>query len=171
MAVLVFTVVFVALGLGVLFVALSDGPAGARRRMASQTRRTRRIALVNFVLAVLILGLGIPAAVIATVEARNDVPSANVSNLTAAEKHGRELFGRRCGNCHTLKAANAVAQVGPSLDVRRPPKNLVLDAIHKGRAQGNGQMAADLVEGKDADDVASFVAKAVGQTGQKQAGQ
>src|SRR5215210_2364996 len=76
MALLVFTLVFVALGLGVLFVALSGGPAGARRRMASQTPRTRRIALINFVLAVLILGLGIPAAVIATVEARNDVPKA-----------------------------------------------------------------------------------------------
>src|SRR5215210_5069943 len=171
MAVLVVTTIFVGLGLTVLFIALSGGPSGARRRMASQTRRTRRIALVNFILAVLILGLGIPAAVIATVEARNDVPKANVSNLTSAEKHGRELFGRRCANCHTLKAANAVAQVGPSLDVRRPNKVLVLDAIHRGRAEGNGQMAADLVEGKDADDVASFVAKAVGQTGQKQAGQ
>jgi mono/diheme cytochrome c family protein len=167
MALLVFTLTFVALGLGVLFVALSGGPGGARRRMASQTRRTRRIALFNFILAVLILGFAIPAAVIATVEARNDIPSANVSNLTAAEKHGRELFGRRCAICHTLKAANAVAQVGPNLDERRPTKALVLDAIHKGRAQGNGQMAADLVEGKDADDVASFVAKAVGQTDQK----
>jgi mono/diheme cytochrome c family protein len=167
MALLVFTVTFVALGLGVLFVALSGGPAGARRRMGSQTRRTRQIALFNFILAVLILGLGIPAAVIATVEARNDIPSANVSNLTAAEKHGRELFGRRCAICHSLKAANAVAQVGPNLDDLRPQKALVLDAIHHGRARGNGQMAADLVEGKDADDVASFVAKAVGQTGQK----
>jgi mono/diheme cytochrome c family protein len=167
MALLVFTVTFVALGLGVLFVALSGGPGGARRRMGSQTRRTRRIALINFILAVLILGLAIPAAVIATVNARNDIPSANVSNLTAAEKHGRELFGRRCAICHTLKAANAVAQVGPNLDERRPTKALVLDAIHRGRAQGNGQMAADLVEGKDADDVASFVAKAVGQTDQK----
>ena len=45
MATLVFTLVFVTLGLGVLFVAMSGGPAGARRRMASQTRRTRRIAL------------------------------------------------------------------------------------------------------------------------------
>jgi len=167
MALLVFTATFVALGLGVLFVALSGGPAGARRRMASQTRRTRRIALFNFILAVVILGLAIPAAVIATVEARDDIPSANVSNLTAAEKHGRELFGRRCAICHTLKAANAVAQVGPDLDNLRPQKALVLDAIHKGRARGKGQMAADLVEGKDADDVASFVAKAVGQTGQK----
>src|SRR3954471_1676813 len=111
MALLVFTLVFVALGLGVLFVALSGGPSGARRRMGSQSRRTRRIALVNFIIAVLVLGLAIPAAVIATVNARNDVPQANVSNLTAAEKHGRELFGRRCGICHTLEAANAVAQV------------------------------------------------------------
>ena len=39
----------------------------------------------------------------------------------------------------------------------------MLDAIHNGRARGNGQMAADLVEGQDADDVAAFVAKAVGQ--------
>src|SRR3954454_2693675 len=169
MALLVFSVLFVALGLGVLFVALSGGPGGARRRMGSQTKRTRRIALFNFILATLILGLAIPAAVIATVENRNDIPSANVSNLTAAEKHGRELFGQRCRTCHTLKAANAVAQVGPNLDVRRPNKLVVLDAIHKGRAQGNGQMAADLVEGKDAEDVAAFVAKAVGQTGQKQA--
>jgi len=167
MAVLAFTVLFVALGLGVLFVALSGGPGGARRRMASQSRRTRRIALINFVLAVLILGLGIPAAVIATVEARNDIPESNVRNLTAAEKHGRELFGQRCYNCHTLKASGTVAQVGPNLDTLRPPKNLVLDAIHKGRARGNGNMAADLVEGKDADDVASYVAKAVGQTGKK----
>jgi mono/diheme cytochrome c family protein len=159
--------VFVALGLSVLFVALSGGPSGARKRMASQSRRTRRIALFNFVVAVLVLGLGIPAAVIATVEGRNDIPEANVSNLTAAEERGRKLFGQRCANCHTLKASNAVAQVGPSLDTRRPNKVLVLDAIRKGRAAGNGQMAADLVEGKDADDVAAYVAKAVGQSNQK----
>jgi mono/diheme cytochrome c family protein len=134
--------------------------------MASQSRGTRRLALVNFLLALLILGLGIPAAVIATVDNRDDIPEANVENLTAAEKHGRQLFGERCANCHTLKAANAVAQVGPNLDDLRPPKALVLNAIHNGRAAGNGQMAADLVEGQDAEDVASFVAKAVGQTGQ-----
>jgi mono/diheme cytochrome c family protein len=167
MALLAFTLLFVALGLGVLFVALSGGPSGARRRMGSQSRRTRRVALLNFLLAVVILGLGVPAAVIATVNSRNDVPSANVSNLTAAEKHGRELFGQRCFNCHTLKASHTVAEVGPNLDTLRPPKTLVLDAIHHGRARGNGQMAADLVQGKDADDVAAYVAKAVGQTTKK----
>ena len=57
--------------------------------------------------------------------------------------------------------------MGPNLDNLRPPEKLVLDAIHNGRARGNGQMAADLVEGADADDVAAYVAKAVGQTGEK----
>jgi len=161
---LVFVLVFVGLALTVLFVAMSGGTSGARARLASQSRGTRRLALVNFVIALLVLGFAIPAAVIATVENRNDIPTANVSNLTKAEEHGRQLFGERCRNCHTLKAAGAVAQVGPNLDNLRPPKNLVLNAIHNGRAQGNGQMAADLVEGQDADDVASFVAKAVGQS-------
>ena len=164
-ATLVFTVIFLALGITVLFIAISGGPGGARRRMASQSRGTRRLALFNFVIALLVLGLGIPAAVIATVDSRNDIPAANVSNLTAAEKHGRQLFGERCHNCHTLKASNAVAQVGPNLDTLMPNKAFVLDAIHKGRARGNGQMAADLVQGKDAEDVAAFVAKAVGHTG------
>src|SRR3954451_4523104 len=107
MALLVFTLVFVALGLGVLFVALSGGPSGARRRMASQTRRTRRVALVNFVLAVVILGLAIPSAVIARVETRKDIRQSIVSRLTPAESHGLALFVRRCRTCHTLKAANA----------------------------------------------------------------
>jgi mono/diheme cytochrome c family protein len=161
---LVFVLVFVGLALGVLFVALSGGTSGARARLASQSRGTRRLALVNFILGLLILGIGIPAAVIASVDSRNSIPTANVSNLTKAEEHGRQLFGQRCRNCHTLKAANAVAQVGPNLDNLRPPKALVLNAIHNGRAAGNGQMAADLVEGQDADDVAAFVAKAVGQS-------
>jgi mono/diheme cytochrome c family protein len=120
---------------------------------------------------VLILGIGIPAAVLATVEARDDIPEANVSDLTAAEKRGRQLFGERCRNCHALKASNAVAQVGPNLDTLRPPRNLVLDAIENGRARGNGNMAGDLVEGKDAEDVAAYVAKAVGQTEERQAGE
>ena len=87
-----------------------------------------------FVLALLVLGIGIPLAVISSVEARDDIPEANVSNLTAAEEHGRELFGMRCTQCHTLAASKAVAQVGPNLDTLRPPKALVLDALKNGRA-------------------------------------
>ena len=101
-----------------------------------------------FVLALLVLGIGVPLAVISSVDARDDIPEANVTNLTAAEQHGRELFGQRCTQCHTLAASKSVAQVGPDLDTLRPPKELVLDAIKNGRSQGNGQMAAGLYAGR-----------------------
>ena len=162
---LIFVLFWVLLALGLLLVALSGGPSGALQRLQSQSRGSRKAATVLFGIALLVLGVGIPAAVIASVDNRNDIPQANVSNLTAAEKHGRELFGLRCAQCHTLTASKAVAQVGPNLDQLRPPEALVLDAIKNGRARGNGQMAAGLYAGQDAEDVASYVAKAVGQTG------
>ena len=168
MTTLVFVLVWVVLGLGLLLIALSGGPSGALQRMQSQSRGSRKAWSVLFVIALLILGVGVPLAVISSVEARDDIPEANVSNLTSAEEHGRELFGMRCAQCHTLAASKAVAQVGPNLDTLRPPKVLVLDAIKNGRAKGNGQMAAGLYQGKDAEDVAAYVAKAVGQTGQGQ---
>jgi mono/diheme cytochrome c family protein len=167
MATLVVVLVFVALGLAVLFVALSGGPAGARRRMGRQSRRSRRVWVVGFIVTLVVLGVGVPAAVIATVQARDDIPEANVADLTAAEQRGRQLFGERCRNCHSLDAANAVADVGPDLDQLRPPRELVLNAIEQGRARGNGQMPADLAEGEDAEAIAAFVAKAVGQTAQR----
>ncbi|MEA2310864.1 MAG: hypothetical protein QOE28_832 [Solirubrobacteraceae bacterium] len=165
MTTLVFVLFWVLLGLGLLIVALSGGTRGALGRLQSQSRGSRKFAFAFFFLALVLLGFGVPAAVISAVDNRNDIPTANVSNLTAAEKKGRQLFGDRCALCHTLQAAKAVAQVGPNLDQLRPPKVLVLDAIAKGRARGNGQMAAGLYSGQDAQDVASFVAKAVGQTG------
>ena len=168
MTTLVFVLIWVSLGVGLLLIALSGGPGGALQKLQSQSRGSRKAATVLFTLAVLILGVGIPAAVIASVNNREDIPEANVSNLTAAEKHGRELFGKRCTQCHTLAASKSAAQVGPNLDTLRPPEELVLDAIKNGRARGAGQMATGLYEGEDAEDVAAYVAKAVGQTGQGQ---
>ena len=124
-----------------------------------------------FSLLALALGVLIPAAVIAAVSNRDDIPEANVTDLTVSEKNGRELFGQRCANCHTLKAANAIAAIGPNLDELRPTKELVLNAIENGRANGNGQMAVGLYTGEDAEDVANFVAKAVGQTAQPGGGE
>jgi len=168
MLTLIFVLTWVILGLGLLLVALSGGPSGALQRLQSQSRTSRKVAIGFFVVALLVLGVGVPLAVISSVEARDDIPEANVSNLTAAEQHGRELFGQRCTQCHTLAASKSVAQVGPSLDTIRPPKELVLDAIKNGRSRGSGQMAAGLYQGEDAEDVAAYVAKAVGQTGQGQ---
>ena len=165
MTTFVFVLIWVILGLGLLFVAMSGGPGGARRRLGPRSRKGRQLGVLGFVAALVVLGVGVPAAVIAAVDSRDDIPEANVSNLTAAEQDGRRLFGQRCANCHTLKAANAVAQVGPNLDQLRPPYNLILDAIRNGRSRGNGQMPADIVEGEQAEHVAAFVAKAVGQAG------
>jgi mono/diheme cytochrome c family protein len=163
MALLAILLFFVVVGLGVFFVAMSGGPGGARRRIQTQTRRGRALAVVAFLATVLVLGIAIPAAVIATVKNRDSIPEAGVTELTDLQKHGRELFGQRCANCHTLPAAGAYAKVGPNLAELRPPKALVLDAIENGRARGNGQMAADRVEGEDAEAVAEFVAAAGGQ--------
>jgi mono/diheme cytochrome c family protein len=162
MSTLIFVLVWVLLGLGLLLVAFSGGPGGAVQRLMSQSRFSRRFAIAIFVVALAVLGVGVPAAVIAAVSNDDSIPEANVTQLTEAEQRGRELFGRRCANCHTLQAANAIATVGPNLDELRPPRELVLDAIANGRARGNGQMAADLYTGQDAEDVAAFVAKAVG---------
>ena len=162
MTTLIFVLVWVVAGLGLLLIAMSGGPSGASQRFMSQTRASRRVATVLFAIAFVVLGALVPAAVISAEKDKDDIPEANVSDLTESEMHGRELFGQRCANCHTLKASNAIAEVGPNLDTLRPNKEVVLNAIEEGRAAGNGQMAAGLYTGEDADDVASYVAKAVG---------
>ena len=164
MTTLLFVLFWVALGLGLLLVAMSGGPGGALQRLQTQSRGGRKAAVGIFLISLLVLGVGVPFAVISAVEARDDIPEANVSNLTEAEQRGRGLFAARCGQCHTLQATNTVGQVGPNLDQLRPPKELVLDAIANGRSRGNGQMSPNIYTGEDAEDVASFVAKAVGQT-------
>jgi mono/diheme cytochrome c family protein len=164
MTTLVFVLVWVLLGLGLLFIALSGGPGGAGERLMSTSRAGRRVAIVLFAIALIVLGFVIPAAVVRADKDKSDIPEANVSDLTESEKHGRELFGLRCANCHTLQAANAIAEVGPNLDQIRPNKATVLNAIENGKSAGNGQMAGGLYTGQDAEDVANFVAKAVGST-------
>jgi len=164
MAALAFVLFWVLLGLGLLLIALR-GRSGESARRSENVRRSRRIGGLAFLVSLLVLGIGVPAAVIATVNNRDSIPAENVSNLTPLQKRGRDLFGgsAQCKNCHTLAAAGTVATVGPNLDQLRPPYNLVLNAIENGRAQGNGAMAADLVQGKDAQAVAAFVAAAVNQ--------
>jgi cytochrome c553 len=164
MSTLVFLLVFILLGLGVLFVAMSGGPGGIGSVLHSQARGSRRFATSAFVVCLLVLGIGVPAAVIAATKDDNNIPQAGIK-LTSGEQHGRELFGQRCALCHSLKAANAVAQVGPDLDQLQPNKALVLSTIKSGRSNNNGQMPANIYTGQDAVDVAEFVAKAVGASG------
>jgi mono/diheme cytochrome c family protein len=164
MAVLALVLFFVLLGLGALFLGLTGGPKAARERTRRTSRRGRRGGVLLFVFSILLLGVAIPAAVIATDKNRDSIPEANVKELTPLQKKGQDLFGQRCKMCHTLKAANATGKVGPDLDAAPRNKALVLDAIAKGRSSGNGQMPAQVFEGENAEAVAEFVAVATGGT-------
>jgi mono/diheme cytochrome c family protein len=158
-----FLAIWIVLGAGIVLVAIYGGPGAARERVLhSQSRRGRR--LTGLVIAAVFIGMGIvvPGMVVAANEADNEAGAARV-RLTPAQEHGRQLFGQRCQQCHTLAAANAVGTVGPNLDELKPSRDVVLDAIDKGRARGVGRMPADLVQGQDAEDVASFVAAVAGR--------
>jgi mono/diheme cytochrome c family protein len=163
MSVLAFVLFWALVAVGLLFIALSGGPRGARERLHKQSPTGRRVAYGLFALTFVLFGIAVPGLVVAGVEERNADPESGITSLTSEEERGRATFGRLCNQCHTLAAAGGVSTVGPNLDVLRPTKGLVLDAIENGRARGNGAMAADLVEGEEAEAVASFVAKAVGK--------
>ena len=83
---------------------------------------------------------------------------------------GKKLFQTdgKCGGCHTLKDAGSRGQIGPNLDhaftrakqekfKRSTIQNVVLDQIRY-PTKGSG-MPADLLHGKDAEDVAAYVAR------------
>jgi hypothetical protein len=163
---LAFVAVWIVIGLVVIFVAMRGGPRRARARLlAAQSRGGRRTATVIFAVFYVLLGIAVPAVVLAADHSDRNVGNSSIE-LTAAEEHGRQIFGERCNNCHTLAAAGTAGRVGPNLDQLKPPYGLVLDAIQHGRRRGNGTMPADIVTGADAQDVARFVAAVAGKTAQ-----
>jgi mono/diheme cytochrome c family protein len=160
-----FILVWVLIGITIVVIASRGGPRRARASLlASQSRSNRRTALAIFAVAYAALGVAVPAVVLASDHSNRNVPDSAI-NLTAAEEHGRQIFGERCNNCHTLAAAKTQGKVGPNLDQLKPPKALVLNAIMQGRKRGNGTMPAGIVSGKDAQDVAAFVGAVAGKTG------
>jgi mono/diheme cytochrome c family protein len=161
MAIAVLVIVWVVLGAGVVLVAMS-----ATRKPQSEDERGSRAGRLAFgvglTLLVILGAVAIPAVVMIDNSDSNAEAKGGV-DLTAAEVRGREMFAANCSVCHTLSASNAVGRVGPNLDVLRPPKALVLDAIKNGRARGVGQMPAGLLSGEDAQDVADYVAAVAGR--------
>jgi mono/diheme cytochrome c family protein len=152
-------VIFVAVvSLVVLLLALR-GQRGQQRGQQGLT------ALIVVIFA---FGLIVPALVLAHNAEDKASEAIGGVHLTAAEVKGRELFSHACNLCHTLQAANAVARIGPDLDVLVPTvpasarKAFVMDAIREGEARGFGQMPALLYQGKEAEDVAAFVAAVAG---------
>jgi mono/diheme cytochrome c family protein len=169
LAVVLVLSIFVLLAAGVFFLGLR----GTGIRRTSEGRGGR--AATNLVLLVVYLGFGVAVPVL-LLTGNHSNASAQIGGiqLNQAEKAGRTLFGEHCGVCHTLLAANATGKVGPNLDQLRPPAELVLHTIENGCLQnppsqsspeaclGFGNMPANVLQGKNASDVADFVAKVAG---------
>jgi cytochrome c6 len=114
-----------------------------------------------FTFVLVVFGIGLPAALLIGNHNRANGQVGGIA-LTSGEKQGRELFGQHCGVCHTLAAANAVGKVGPNLDTI---KNGCLPNAPNGSSEqclGQGVMPSDVVTGRNAENVASFVAKVAG---------
>lgn len=162
MGVALFVSFWVLLGLTVFFLAIRGGPRGARESRQTQSPGARRAATVLAAVVYVGIGVAVPAVVIAADEGQERT-GATGQELTAAQARGRELFLLSCQQCHTLAGAKAVGKTGPDLDELRPPRELVLDAIKVGRSRGSGRMPADLATGRDARDIADFVARVAGR--------
>lgn len=162
MGVLLFIGGWVLVGATVFFVAVRGGPRAARETWQSQSRGARRATTVVLTAVYVGIGVAVPALVIAD-DAEGPAEGPGGRELTAAQERGRDLFNRTCGQCHTLHGANSVGKTGPNLDELRPPAKLTLNAIQLGRARGNGRMPSDLLVGRDARDVAAFVAAVAGR--------
>jgi mono/diheme cytochrome c family protein len=173
LAIVLFLGFWVVLGLGLTFVALRGGPSGVRQTLQTQSRGGRKVFSTIFAILFVGVGIAVPIVLLAGNHAEASKQFAG-NKLTAAERTGRVLFGEHCGVCHTLAAANADGKVGPNLDVLQPPQSLVLRTIVNGCLQnppanspqtclGFGTMPASLVQGKDAQDVAAFVARVAGR--------
>jgi mono/diheme cytochrome c family protein len=164
-----FIVLWLALGLGVFFVAMRGGPRGARESLHTESKLGQRTVMV-LVAVVFAFGLVVPALVLAFNGADKASVGSGGVHLNAQEQHGRLLFSESCAVCHTLAATKSEGHVGPNLDVRLGSqiateagrRALVLSAIAEGRARGLGQMPARLYQGKDAEAIADFLAAVAG---------
>jgi uncharacterized cupredoxin-like copper-binding protein len=87
--------------------------------------------------------------------------------------NGKQLFTQKCGSCHVLADAKSKGVIGPNLD--NSFKQAIADGEGRDTVQGvvkeqilvplpTGAMPAKLVTGKDAEDVAAYVAAVVGKT-------
>jgi mono/diheme cytochrome c family protein len=171
-----FIIAFVVLGLTVVFLAFGGGPRGARETLHTQSRGASRFVSVGVGIFALLIGVGVPALVMASNHHSESKKAPGGVKLTDNERSGRTLFAKNCNTCHTLAASNGAGKVGPNLDAlisgingsseaetRKNRITFVTSAIHEGRARGSGQMPAELLDGQDAQDVAEFLARVAGR--------
>jgi cytochrome c6 len=88
--------------------------------------------------------------------------AAGGGGAATASAEGKQIFIQSCGTCHTLADAGTNGKVGPVLDDLKPDKARVENAIKNGGA-GSGAMPANIVTGKEAEAVATYVSSVAGK--------
>jgi mono/diheme cytochrome c family protein len=167
MKVLVFLIPWVLVGIGVLFVAFSGGPGRARNAYLTRGSRAFKIAILVIYLGV---GIAVPAIIL---NARSDAQGATNGLQTkhASEEisKGKQLFRSTCASCHTLAAVNARGVTGPDLDrigLNTASEKSAIQRVENAiRIGGTGQdrMPSGLLQGENAQAVATFVATVAGR--------
>ena len=137
-------------------------------------RMSRRPLLA---LAALTIAAG---AAIGCGQEKNDVkqPNAKIPGISAENQVGAKLFVERCSGCHnlgvvgaeggSLKVKDRERVDGPNFNVRKEDRESVLYAIRNGGFSG-AIMPQDIVVGKEAEQVADFLAKYAGHGKSKNA--
>ncbi|HEV2726929.1 MAG TPA: c-type cytochrome [Solirubrobacterales bacterium] len=160
MAAAAFVIAFLAVGVGVLFVAFSGGPSQARQAYLTGGRRA-----FKFIIPAIYIGLGVALPVL--VIADRDRAEGGVGHLkdqkpTEEVKEGRDLFRQTCASCHSLAANNARGVTGPNLDqIGQVTKDRIVKAIEIG-GTGQGRMPPRLLQGEDAEAVGAYLEEVAG---------
>ena len=123
--------------------------------------------------------LACAAAVVAIVAAGcGEEAEIGVPEGQSALRRGAELFNERCAGCHTLDEAKARGSKpeeevsggertnGPNFNVKKENRDDVLFAIRNGGFSGT-IMPANIVVGRDAEDVALFLERYAGRKAPK----
>jgi cytochrome c553 len=152
---------FVLLGATVLFVAFSGGPSAAREAYRSRGGRVFRISMVVIYVG---FGIGVPALILSSrEEATGGTGALSKAGLSGDAEKGKMLFRQQCASCHSLAAVSAHGVTGPNLDkIGEVTPGRVLSAIKTG-GTGKGRMPAGLLEGPEAQEVATYVSEVAGK--------
>jgi mono/diheme cytochrome c family protein len=117
------------------------------------------------------------AAVLAACGTQNpnagaDKPPPALAGAPQNIQNGARIFSDRCSGCHNLDVAGAEGGAlkvadrertdGPNFNVRKEDKNSVLYAIRNGGFSG-AIMPENIVVGREAEDVASFLSTYAGR--------
>jgi cytochrome c551 len=147
----------------------AHAPNDPNERPQHEESKASRRTITFGVVLMFAFGLIVPGWVLASNIDSHASTDVGV-HLNADQVEGRELFSQKCVACHTLAAVKSVGHIGPNLDVRigreipteAARRAIVLNTILEGKAEGKGNMPAGLFVGKEAEDVASFVAAVAG---------